>query len=263
MIPTSAPTAGVPTVSSPTPPPNSPDTPAAPSYPLVNAWQSARVLVNGLAVRTGPGASYPLVAGYRWDAATDTHIKQTDAVRVDDGYFLWIEDGPVVINGTPWYHVGNSMRQADGKFEDLLAWGDDDEPFLYNYGWLAGGDERTPYLIADEPPPPPPGTVIYGDAPDPIAVVHGTGDTQTDTFDLPGDTPIAIRWYAAATDGGSCTLSITLAPAGVVLASEDIEDWGNGDESWPRDATAPGAGMHWIEVDTDCSWSLRVMRIVG
>jgi hypothetical protein len=101
-----------------------------------------------------------------------------------------------------------------------------------------------------------------GGTPDPIAVTHGIGSARADAFELT-DPAVGIRWYAAPPTGVSCTITITLQPVGVVMASAEVDAWDGGDEFWPRGGTQPPDGDHWVEVDTDCSWSLRVVWIIG
>jgi hypothetical protein len=221
------------------------------------------VRVNGLAVRTAPEASAPLVAAYRYDVDTNQEVLVTDAVRLNDGNFLWIEDGPLIIQGIPWYRVGNSARQADLTVH-LLGWDADGDEFHSDYAWVAGGHGTSVYLVADEPPPPPPDEPVYGDAPDLYALMHAIGDARSELFEL--DAPVGIRWYAADPEGGSCRLTMKLEPVGVELLERDITGWDGGDDWWPQeyDFTEPlPAGDHWVEVQSDCSWSLRVVRIIG
>jgi hypothetical protein len=235
-----------------------------PAVALLEPWQTARVRVNGLAVRRGPDPLAPLVAAYRYDVATSREVLVTDAVRLNDGYFLWIEDGPLVIEGVPWYHVGNSARQGEPTPESSHGWDADGDEFRSDYGWVAGGDGTSAYLVADEPPPPPPDEPVYGSAPDPYALMHAIGDARSETFEL--DAPVGIRWYGADPEGGSCRLTIMLEPLGVELLARGITGWDGGDDWWPKgyDYTEPlPAGAHWVEVQSDCSWSLRVVRIIG
>ncbi len=230
---------------------------------VLESWQSARVRVSGLAVRTGPASTYPLVAGYEWDAATYTGVLATDAVRVNSGYFLWIEDGPLVIDGIPWYRVGNTQRQTGMAPDELLMWDADGDEFRDDYGWVAGGDGASSFLVADDPPPPPRDEPVQGRGPNPYAILSGIGNGGTDSFEP--ITPVGIRWYAAHPAGDTCRIRITLEPAGIEMALSTIETWAGGDDFWPRESSfeAQLVGDHWVEIETDCSWSLRVVPIQG
>jgi hypothetical protein len=214
------------------------------------------VRVNGLAVRTGPGATYPFVAGYR----VDTEVLITGEVRVDDGSYLWIEDGPLVINGVPWYHVTNTLRQTDQASDELLVWDADGDEFRSDSGWVAGGDGASSFLVADEPPPPPPDTQVFGGGPSPFALMSGLGNGTSEPFQTYA--PVGAVWYAADPGGQECDLTVTLQPDGVDMGSDHVQGWGHGDEWWPRDGSVL-EGDHWLEILSDCSWSLRAHPIQG
>ena len=232
---------------------------------LPGPWQTVRARVNGLAVRSGPGSEYPLVAGYRWDNATNSEILETNSVRVDDGYYLWVEDGPIIIGNVAWYHVGNWSRQSTDEGPDRnLRWDADGDEFRSDYGWVAGADGSNAFLVAAEPVPDPPGTPVYGGAPDPYAFEHGIGTGRTQAF-VPG-APVGIRWFAADPDGASCRITMTLQPLGIEMLSTEVAGWDGGDNWWPQDSAWEAqlpSGDYWIDIDTDCSWSLRVVQIIG
>lgn len=232
---------------------------------LPGPWQTVRSRVNGLAVRSGPGSEYPLAAGYRWDSATNSEVLVTDSVRVDDGYYLWVEDGPILIDNIPWYHVGNSARQSTDEGPDLnLSWDTDGDEFRSDSGWVAGGDGSSAFLVAAEPLPPPPGTQVYGDSPEPYALLHGIGSARTEAFQP--SAPVGIRWYASDPEGASCQISMRLEPLGIEMLSTEVTGWDGGDNWWPQDSAWDSrlqSGQYWIDIDTDCAWSLRVVAIIG
>lgn len=64
-------------------------------------------------------------------------------------------------------------------------------------------------------------------------------------------------------EGEACHLTITLQPVGVEMASATIDGWAGGDDFWPRDFEIPLVGDHWMEIETTCSWSLRVLPVQG
>lgn len=207
--------------------------------------------VNGLAVRREPSAAADFVSGYRFNVSTQQEEVISDELRVDDGQYLMINDGPLVIDGIPWYLVV-ALYDADGV------------GIRSDEGWVAGGDGTSMYLVAEDPPPPPPDQPVYGPGPEPYTVMHGIGDAESYPFHL--DAPVGIRWYAAALDGTTCRLTITLQPEAVEMVSTQIVGWHGGDEWWPQDYDYQEplpTGAFWMDVDTDCSWSLRVHRVIG
>lgn len=232
---------------------------------LLGPWQTARVQVNGLAVRSGPALTSSLVAGYRWDASTNSEVLATTAVRLNDGYFVWIEDGPLVIHSVAWYRISNFMRQVDLAPVELLRWDADGDEFHHDYGWIAGGDGSSAYLVADDPLPPPSGEPAFGPAKPapPYALLYGTGGGQTDTFEL--DAPPGIRWFAADPDGDRCRITIRLEPEHIEILSAEIIGWDGGEDRWPRDYDHQEplpTGDHRMTVGGDCSWSLRVVPLL-
>ncbi len=58
-------------------------------------------------------------------------------------------------------------------------------------------------------------------------------------------------------------MGITLEPIGIEMASVEVDSWAGGDDFWPKDIETPTTGDHWVEIETDCSWSLRAHRIQG
>ena len=59
---------------------------------------------------------------------------------------------------------------------------------------------------------------------------------------------------------------MTLEPLGIQLLSTEVTGWDGGDNWWPQDSTWEAQlqpGDYWIEIDTDCTWSLRVVQIIG
>jgi hypothetical protein len=227
---------------------------------LPGPWQTVRVRVNGLAVRREPSTSAPLVTAYSSNDPAAAPV--TDEVRLDDGYFLWIEDGPLLIHGIVWYRVANNILQPGDGMDDVVLWDADGDEFRGDYGWLAGGDGQTLYVEPSEPPPPDPSAPVHGPHPQPWALLHGVGDARSDPFE-PGVTPVGIRWYAADPEGETCRITITLMPVGVEMLGSEVDVWSGGDNFWPRDYQTPLLGDHWIEIATDCSWSLRVVPIQG
>jgi hypothetical protein len=257
--PSSSPTpAAAPSIA--TPRPESSETPAL-DVDLPSASQSVRVRVNGLAVRREPSPTAPLVAAYRFHGDQESQV--SDEVRLSDGYFLWIEDGPLVIKGVPWYRVANSQRQTDDPHgENVLVWDADGDEFRSDHGWVAGGDGVSVYLVPDDAPSHPSDAPVHGPAPEPFAILSGIGGGGSEPFQR-GSTPVGIRWYAADPEGARCQLTITLEPVGIGMASVRIDGWDGGDDFWPKDFETATPDEVWIDVETDCSWSLRAVPIQG
>lgn len=235
-------------------------TPTTP--PLANDLASgafARVVVNGLAVRTGPSVSYPLISAYRWDNTRNAEVHATDAVRVDDGHFLHVVGGPFVVLGETWYRVGN-VGQPDDAVDEHLRWDSDGDGMHFDSGWVAGGSAEAPFLVPAEQPPPPSGAPVFGPGPAPYAAAWGMGDGRTDSFEA--TSPISVRWTAADPEGTECDMRVTLQPAGIDMGSAHVNGWGEGDEWWPRDSSSMD-GDYWVEIRSDCSWSLQALLIQG
>jgi hypothetical protein len=224
---------------------------------VVTQWQSARITVDGLAVRAGPGSSYPLIDGYALDAARTAEVLVTDEVRVNEGHYVYVDAGPLNVAGVPWYRVINIDQPGDEP-EDTLRWDADGDDSRFDAGWVAGGDATTSFLVPDEPPPT--NGPSHGHGPDPLLLLAGTGNATSEPFFT--DVPVGISWHAADPDGDACDISITLEPASIDMGSQHIERFASGDDWWPREGS-PTEGDYRIEVQSSCSWSLRVSIIQG
>jgi hypothetical protein len=245
---------------SPTQSPEATSTVAAsppPSITVVRQWQFARVIVDGLAVRAGPGASYPLIDGYALDGAGSAEVLVTDEVRVDDGHYLWVDAGPLMVGGVPWYRVTNVAQPGDEP-EDTLRWDADGDDSRFDAGWVAGADATTSFLVPGEPDPADGSFDRHGLAP--LLLMAGAGNATSDAFFT--DMPIGISWHAADPDGEACDISITLEPASVDMVPQSVEGFASGDNWWPREGS-PTAGDYRIDIESSCSWSLRVGIIQG
>jgi hypothetical protein len=240
-------------------PADSPEPTASPTgeVALFAPWQSARVTVDGLAVRRGPGTDFDLVSSYRYDADTNTEVLDEGEVRLDDGHYVWVEDGPLVIDGVPWYRVYDSLPQTEPR-EEPARWDADGDDFRADAGWVAGGSGSEAYLVPEDAPEP--DGPVGGEGPEPYAIIFETGGDATEPFSP--DAAVGIRWAAAAPDGGSCTITFRLEPAGVEMASVQVDRWAIGEAFWPEDGSVP-EGEQRVEVETDCTWSLRVHPIIG
>ncbi len=216
----------------------------------VGPMSTIRVLVNGLAVRTGPGAEFPLLAAYRYP---DRFV--TDELRLDAGHYLVVEHGPLVVNGVPWLMVYN-VQQPGESSDDTLDWDADGDEFRDDYGWIAGvGSDGSAYVVEDEIPVNP-NDPVYGPGPGSYLVQVGTGSMTTDDFEL--SSPPVINFAAAATDGGDCTLIITLESSDEQLVTEHVDKVATG-TVFAADAT----GTVSIGIETDCAWSMVVAPAQG
>jgi hypothetical protein len=225
--------------------------------PAVEQWQFARVIVDGLAVRAGPGSSYPLIDGYAWNAARTAEVLVTDEVRVNDGHYVWVDAGPLVVAGVPWYRVTN-VDQPGEDAEDTLGWDADGDDSRFDAGWVAGRDAEAAFLVPDQPAPAE--GPHHGDGLDPLLLMAGSGNVTSDPFFT--DVPVGVTWHAADPDEDACNISITLQPASIDMGSLRVEGFASGDNWWPREGSVT-AGNYRIDVQSNCTWSLRVGIIQG
>jgi hypothetical protein len=191
------------------------------------------------------------------DAAGSAEVLVTDEVRVNEGHYVFVDAGPLVVAGVAWYRVINVAQPGDEP-EDTLRWDADGDDSRFDAGWVAGGDARTSFLVPDEPPPS--NGPSHGHGLDPLLLMAGAGNATSDPFFT--DVPVGISWHAADPDGDACDMSITLEPASIDMGSLHVERFASGDDWWPRDGS-PTGGDYRIDVQSDCSWSLRVSIIQG
>lgn len=253
--PTSTPN---PTVEPSTPTPSEPASPAAPTPTPTPKPQAAldlepmtpiRVLVNGLAVRKGPGTDYGLLTAYRYPA-----VFVTDALRLEAGHYLGIHHGPVIVNGVPWLLVYN-VQQPGESSDDTLGWDADGDEFHTDFGWIAAaGSDGSAYVEVAEFPRNP-GDPVYGPGPEPYLVAHGSGSFTSDVLDVTSEP--TIGWLAADTEGGSCTFTVAFESGDPLV---DVQVNGAAMDS----VFAVGVtGSMAVVVETDCSWSLTVAPAQG
>jgi hypothetical protein len=271
--PTPVPASPTPVPASPTPVPSrspaeqptvAPSTPAPTQQPAptptptpkpvarldVGPMSTIRVLVNGLAVRTGPGAGFPLLAAYRYP---DRFV--TDQLRLDAGHYLVAEHGPLVVDGVPWLMVYNVQQPGESP-ADKLGWDADGDEFRTDYGWIAGaGSDGNAYVVEDEIPPNP-NDPVFGPGPGSYVIQVGTGSATTDAFDL--FAPPVVNWVAADPEGGACAMTITLKPTGEKLVTQRVDKVAMG-SVFAADAT----GTVRIGIETDCAWSMVVAPAQG
>jgi len=220
--------------------------------------EDAQVVVDGLAVRSGPGSSYPFVRGHIYDYVTNTYELVEDEVRLDAGYYTFVNHGPLVIVGIPWYYIGSRTQPGEAA-EYTTSWDADGDGFRSDGGWVAGASGVGPFLVAAVVPGPEP---QVGGGPEPYAVLHAIGDARSATFHVQGLGAFIVEWYAADPEGEACDMKVTLQPNGLEIDSARVQEWGHHDQIWPEDMEGV-EGDYWLEVDSDCSWSVTVRPIVG
>lgn len=239
--------------------PSGPDLPLVTPIPgVLGSNSGAQVDAIGLAVRRGPGTSFPLVAGYRVDPATSQEVLITEGVRLDAGYYVYIYQGPLVIDGTYWYLV-SPERQPGESIEHFWRWDADGDGSNVDHGWVAGRTPDDTYLIpAELPPCTDPGC---GTAVPPYAQLYTTGSARTPMFTL--GLGVSVLWYAADPAGQGCDMKITVRPNGIVLDSARVAPYGHGDRIWPFDLEENVEGEYWLDIESDCTWSLIAQPIIG
>lgn len=238
--------------------------PIATSQPgYLGPWVGAQTLVDRLAVRKGPGATYPMISAYRDDFVTGTSVLAEPAVRLPAGYYVFIDQGPLVIDGIGWYLVWNRPQPGELS-ENHLSW-DSGGDKLPNEGWIAGGLGTTPYLKVGDPPPGP--GDFFAALVTPYPLMHATGNGRSDVFTVPVNAGLAVHWVAGDPEGLACDLKVTIKPLGDVILTQHVADaWDAGWGPWPTlqqsGETGPApAGDYWLEVESDCTWSLQAQPL--
>ncbi len=87
-------------------------------------------------------------------------------------------------------------------------------------------------------------------------------DQSRTTNRLAGPSSSGVDWYAAAADGSVCDLKFTLQPNDVELDAATVEVWGH-DSLWNAYLAALTEGDYWLEIVSDCSWSVTVNPVQG
>jgi hypothetical protein len=175
----------------------------------------------------------------------------TDEVRLSSGHLLYVWAGPLLRDGAWWYRV-QDYPQAPGEDPDEeWAWGTA-EGDLLDAGWVAGAVGDQAYLVVDGRPQPYP-------PPTPWWTMHGVGSAKSAIVDFPALdegawNPIGVEWYAADPEGQDCHIAVTMEPDGWDMGSQVIHDWGSGGGVTPPEEML--LGEKWVEVDSDCSWTV-------
>ena len=103
--------------------------------------------MNGLAVRAAPITSSALAIGYRLGG------ERIGPVRLDEGAYVSVDLGPLVIGDTTWYRVWPA-ENAELHFSTILWDTKNDGPNPIEPGWIAasvGDDEYVSPFRASQP----------------------------------------------------------------------------------------------------------------
>jgi hypothetical protein len=192
------------------------------------------VVVDGLAVRRGPGTAYEQLGAARFTA--DGVEPLGTPYWLTPGEELSIQAGPLRIEGTAWYSVrylGDVMWVIPGGTDSTVE------------GWVAAGEGPAAYLKVSR-------------VPDEVCCFYasgvGSGVTpllpRVPTCPEPYD--CLVTWVAGQADPDStCDLRMTVETTGELMVEESIR----GVTSGVVTLTEEGAAM---VVDSTCSWSLEV-----
>jgi len=247
-------TTGVPTLLS-DPPSTAPTLQPTPSSgtaaslpPMEFAFaQELEIIVDRLAVRTGPSTGSPLVTGARWDADRSQWSPTSEQVRLSSGDIVRISLGPIVHDGYTWYRV---WSVTDALPEDEVRWNADGDDVYGDEGWIA----TSVTFVRARPP--------RGDVEFPPKVFAGGGSGAFLSEPFAAD--FLAGYWAIAPDQAPCNLRVTIEGTDIVLVGE------TGSRSFQagslRQNEDLGAGMHRLLVEAAatgdpaarCSWAIRV-----
>jgi hypothetical protein len=251
VTPSAMASAAVPTMS-PTSEPTATQLPS-PSGEVIEGFGYDDILqvdVDGLAVRAVPYTSMPLAIGYRLNG------RRIGPVRLDAGYYVSVDLGPLVIGDTTWYRVWPA-ENAELHFSTILWDTKNDGPNPVEPGWIAasvGDEEYVSLFRASEPQDYLP------------LLVSGIGDYESEliaNFDL-----FLLQWaYAIDDQDAPCDFEVTVATEGgedsLVVVDESLIG------AFEEGVTPIGAGDGnpivgdrqdplVLQVRSDCEWTLRL-----
>ena len=133
-----------------------------------------------------------------------------------------------------------------------MVWGTSRDD-LSDIGWVAGAVGDQAYLVADKLPRPNPGP------PPPYWTMHGVESVRSAVVNFPPLdegvwNPIGVEWYAADPEGQDCQIAVSMQPDGWEMGNQVIHEWGSGGGVTPLDGLL--LGDKWLEVESDCSWTV-------
>lgn len=244
--PTFAPQATVGVAGSPDPSPAAPS-PAVGGGPYVPALQvpgAARVVVDGLAVRTSPDTEASQV-----DALDARGTVTTPNLFIGTGAVVSVLSGPLEHQAIGWFRVAPLPGSTD------LTW-DSGDPARPQQGWVAGGQNGTPYLEPTDagPQPSPTGTPRATPAPEVALVEAGRGAWISPRLELAG--PPVIEWDAADPDDGGCRFALFVSGAGGTQQAVSGSVARTDGSTWIGRGLA--AGGYTVRIDGDCAWAIVV-----
>jgi len=206
--------------------------------------------VNGLAVRAAPFTSSALAVGYRLNG------REIGPVRLDEGAYVSVDLGPLVIGDTTWYRV----RPAEDAelHHSAVNWDTkNDGPNPVEPGWIAvsvGDDQYVSLFRASEPQDYLP------------LLVSGIGNYESEqiaNFDL-----FLIQWaYAIDEQFAPCDFEVTMATEDgndslVVVDSSTIGAFEEGANPIGAGDGNPIVGDSGdplvLQVRSGCEWTLRL-----
>jgi hypothetical protein len=225
-----------------------------------------RVEVNGLAVRQAPSLTSPLAQGYRGSELITA--QPTGDVRIDAGYFVRVELGPLWNGDTAWYLV---WPAEDARLHNNTGtWWDSNGDFAtgggVDPGWVAASVGENLYLTLYRQPEP--GEIEqYRWIEQGFLMVSGTGNYESGPqarHDLFG-----FNWVVAV-DGhfSPCPFSISLVPEDgaepVVVIQTSTTDVEQGPVTGPGSQIelpwGSSAGGTWdsfaVSINSGCTWAV-------
>jgi len=226
---------------------------ASPAPELIDGFGYDDILqvdVNGLAVRAAPLPSSALAIGYRLNG------RRIGPVRLDEGAYVSVDLGPLVIGDTTWYRV---WPADDAELHrSAVNWDTkNDGPNPVEPGWIAvsvGDDEYVSLFRASEPQDYLP------------LLVSGIGNYESEqiaNFDL-----FLIQWaYAIDEQFAPCDFEVTMATEDgndslVVVDSSTIGAFEEGANPIGAGDGNPIVGDSGdplvLQVRSGCEWTLRL-----
>ena len=224
------------------------------------AGDTVRVLVNGLAVRVAPFTDAGLVEALVHDPVTGDRLASAASVRLDAGHITWVELGPLVLDGVPWYRVHTGMQPGESD-TDLVTWDADGDGQGSDAGWIAGAGSDGTYLELVAPDPSAPA------APEPLVAASGVWDYDSEPFSARSQ--VGGAFAAAEHADAGCEFSVTLS-SGEVLVAASL-DAGFAQHEFDSSGTGLPSGTYTVAVragvpgqtDAECPWTMTLYQNAG
>jgi hypothetical protein len=226
----------------PSPAAASPATGGGPYVPALQVPGVARITVDGLAVRTSPDTEASLVDGLDARGAV-----VTPNLFIGTGALVSVLSGPLEHQGIGWFRVAPLPGSSDTAWES-------GHPARPQQGWVAGGQDGTPYLEpADAGPQPTPSATPRATPAPVIALAEaGRGPWVSPRLELGG--PPIVEWDVADPDGDGCRFGLFVSGAGGTQQAVSGSIARTDGSTW----TARGltAGGYTVRIDGDCAWAI-------